>query len=138
SYFGFSKWLALLAGVGTGVLYVGLLLVLALFADLMVNRGEIPCLHNLPARERAAWRESAALPDEAEAKQTRSDHIQQALRDLALDDPRLVQLLVNEPEKLSSPEIELRRHLLWFVDLPHLLQESVGAGAAETVRQQIR
>ncbi len=138
NYFGFSKWLALLAGVGTGVLYVGLLLVLALFADLMVNRGEIPCLHNLPAKERAAWRESAALGENAGAKKARLDHITQGLKDLGVEDPRVVRLLVNDQAKLSSPENELQRHLLWFVHLPDLLQESVGDCAAEAVREKIR
>jgi ATP-binding cassette subfamily B protein len=50
-----SKWLALTASVATGLLYVGLFLVLALFADLLVNSGRIPIFQNLPALERAEF-----------------------------------------------------------------------------------
>jgi ATP-binding cassette subfamily B protein len=42
-----AKWAALAGAVGTGVLYVALLMVLGLFADLMVNRGHIPTYREL-------------------------------------------------------------------------------------------
>ena len=42
NYVPIAKWLSILCGVATAILFVGLLLVLALFADLMVNHGKIP------------------------------------------------------------------------------------------------
>ena len=39
NYHPWAKWLAHLAGAGTGLVYVALLGVLWLFADLMVSRG---------------------------------------------------------------------------------------------------
>lgn len=138
NYFPFSKWLALFAGVGTGILFVALLLVLALFTDLIVNRGEIPCLHNLPIRERNAWRESAAFPEDAEANKARIDHILQGLKELGVEDPKVAHLLVHGPAKPSAPETEFRWHLLWFVDLPELVRDSVGEDAAQMVRERVR
>src|ERR1700730_8101037 len=41
NYVPIAKWLSILCGVATAILFVGLLLVLALFADLMVNHGKI-------------------------------------------------------------------------------------------------
>jgi ATP-binding cassette, subfamily B, bacterial len=73
-----AKWLAYLAAVGTGVLYIGLLVILWLFADLMVNRGQIPFYRELsridqekfqqywqtlPAREHAANLQDLGLPE---------------------------------------------------------------------------
>ncbi|MGF1578900.1 MAG: ABC transporter ATP-binding protein [Gemmataceae bacterium] len=43
-----AKWTSVIAGVGTGLLYLGYLFVLGLFADALVNRGAIPSLRNLP------------------------------------------------------------------------------------------
>ena len=47
-----AKWAAVTCAVATGILYVLLLLVLGLFADLMVSRGRIPFYHNLPTSAR--------------------------------------------------------------------------------------
>ena len=43
-----AKWSALVAAVGTGILYVGLLFVLFLFADLVVSQGHVPAFADLP------------------------------------------------------------------------------------------
>jgi ATP-binding cassette subfamily B protein len=51
SYDRLAKWSAIVAAVWTGVLYVALLVVLGLFADLLVNRGRIPSFHDLPRVE---------------------------------------------------------------------------------------
>src|SRR5690349_17060254 len=50
-----AKWTAIGAGIGSGVLFVGLIVVLTLYADLMVNKGEIPSYSNLPQREKNAF-----------------------------------------------------------------------------------
>jgi ATP-binding cassette, subfamily B, bacterial len=73
-----AKWFAYLAAVGTGVLYLGLLVVLWLFADLMVYRGQIPFYRELSRidqekvqhfwqtlhpEERAAYLKNLGLPE---------------------------------------------------------------------------
>lgn len=47
-----AKWVALAAAVGTGILYVALLAVLALYADLMISRGEILSFRCCPATKK--------------------------------------------------------------------------------------
>src|SRR5271166_4570528 len=49
-----AKWTALVAAVGTAVLYILLLLVLGLFADLIAHRGQVPAYAELPAAQRDA------------------------------------------------------------------------------------
>jgi ATP-binding cassette subfamily B protein len=56
-----AKWAALAAAVGTAVLFTFLLLLLGLFTDLMVHRGHIPRLVDLPPRERAEFLDSRVL-----------------------------------------------------------------------------
>jgi ATP-binding cassette subfamily B protein len=64
-----GKWAALGAAIGTGVLYVALLGVLWLFADLMVHHGRLPAYRDLTDREQArlseTWGEGG--PDRTEA-----------------------------------------------------------------------
>src|SRR5262245_32308090 len=57
NYHPVAKWAALFAGVGTGVLYVVLLLLLGLFLDLTINRGDLPAYPNLSLPEQRAFRE---------------------------------------------------------------------------------
>jgi ATP-binding cassette, subfamily B, bacterial len=52
NYDSIAKWAAYLAAIGTGVLYVALLMVLWLFADLMVYRGRVPHYADLTTSER--------------------------------------------------------------------------------------
>ena len=47
-----ARWLALVGSVASGLLYVALLGMLALFVDLMVNRGAIPTFERLSLAER--------------------------------------------------------------------------------------
>src|SRR5262249_50063560 len=73
-----AKWFAYLAAAGTGLMYIGLLGVLWLFADLMVNRGQIPFFRELsrvdqekvqhfwqtlPPEERTAYLKNIGLPE---------------------------------------------------------------------------
>ena len=57
-----AKWSALTAAVGTAVTYVLLLMLLALFADLIVNRGEIPALGTLSDLDRQTFEEKWDKP----------------------------------------------------------------------------
>src|SRR5713226_4182595 len=91
-----AKWLALVGAVGTGVFFVLLLLVLALFADLMVERGEIPCFANLPVREQNSFANSLVLPENAQERKDFSQKIRQEMQELGLEDPPLVKLAASE------------------------------------------
>ncbi len=62
NYHPVAKWSALVAAVLTGVLYVLLLMVLGLFADLAINRGHIPAYQHLPSQQRATFREQWKEP----------------------------------------------------------------------------
>src|ERR1700730_2737706 len=93
NYVPVAKWLSILCGVATAILYVGLLLVLALYADLLVNRGEIPAMHNLPAREYEQFLEKISLPQDEASRKTRIDEYQQSLKKLGLEEPPWQQLV---------------------------------------------
>jgi ATP-binding cassette subfamily B protein len=51
NYHPVAEWTAYIAGVGSCLIYVALLMVLWLFADLMVSRGRLPTFHDVPMRE---------------------------------------------------------------------------------------
>lgn len=67
-----ARWAAIVAGIATGVFYVLLVLLLALFVDLLVSRGRVPNFAQLgvPEQERLleTWK---ALPEEARAQAVR-------------------------------------------------------------------
>lgn len=128
NYLPIAKWLSIVCGVATAILYVGLLVVLALFVDLLVNRGEIPAVHNLPMREYNAFLATLAQPLEDKA-------LQQELKDLGLEDPTWKSLVTVETDK--ARDVDLRRHLLWFLKLPGLFKDAVGDNAAKMVRERI-
>jgi ATP-binding cassette, subfamily B, bacterial len=52
NYHPVAKWSSMACALGTAVFYVLLLMLLGLYADLMVNRGQIPALYNLSAADR--------------------------------------------------------------------------------------
>ncbi len=137
NYHPVAKWSALVSAVGTGLLFVGLLIVLALFADLMVNRGEIPCLANLSPRERDAFdgRQqqgmSPAVPAYAKFLGMEDSAAGQAVR-AAADDAKLS----NRDRDLRDRD--LRRKFLWIVDVCAFLEAEVGPEAAAAVKEQVR
>ena len=131
-----AKWLSMISGVGTAILYVVLLIVLALFADLLVNQGAIPAFHHLPVRQYNQYFASITLPEDAAARKARVEELQQRLKEIGLGQPPWAQLVTQESGKRR--ELELRRHVLWFAELPELLRESVGDGAAEQARDSIK
>jgi ABC-type multidrug transport system fused ATPase/permease subunit len=62
-----AKWCAHLAAVGTGLVYVVLLVLLWLFADLMVSRGRLPTFAELTPKEQEVFRAEVARSDIANA-----------------------------------------------------------------------
>src|SRR5262249_17614881 len=137
NYLSVAKWLALGCGMATAVLYVALLLVLSLFADLMVNRGEIPALHNLPTRGYTSALASMSLPEDDKDRKTTIGGWQKSLKDLGVDDQRLADLLAESSPKLER-DAELRQHLIWFLQLPKLIEDNVGPSAAEAVGAAVK
>ncbi|MCI0379218.1 MAG: ABC transporter ATP-binding protein/permease [Gemmataceae bacterium] len=133
-----AKWGAFACGIGAAVLFVVLLMLLALFADMAVHRGEIPSFSNLPARERSRFVAGLALPENAEALEERNAYIRKALAELQIDDPAVVQLAQTPNGQLTEPDREFQRHLLWFAELPAFLRDAVSDRAGDMVRDQLR
>lgn len=134
-YYPTAKWLALGAACAAGLLYVALLLVLGLFTDLLVNRGEVPCFANLPYREQSYFltqlqNENLSVPFQK---------IDEALKAFGINDPTLIDLArLQPPAALSMRQQELRKQLLWFVHLTGALDETIGTEAGAAVRERIR
>src|SRR5207237_506540 len=64
-----AQWTAILTGVTTALLYAALILLLALFVDLLVTRGRIPNFAQLSvAEQRAVLSEWSALPEPERAR----------------------------------------------------------------------
>jgi ABC-type multidrug transport system fused ATPase/permease subunit len=119
-----AKWSALAAAVGTGVLYVALLVILGLFADLMVNRGQIPSFHDLSTGAQGAQESFFAGWESLEATPR-----QEYLRRLRLDEGKIKRLSTANPRTLPQPDLEL----LWRSQVCHQLQDQVSAAAASLV-----
>jgi ATP-binding cassette subfamily B protein len=118
-----AKWLALGSAVGTGVLYVALLGVLALFLDLIVSRGEIPAFQSLPLSSKDNLYQ---LWDGLEPE-TRKLWLQQI--ETGQDIQRLA---TANPRTLSAKDQEL----IWRAYLCDLLSRRVSARAAAAVKAE--
>src|SRR4051812_13390761 len=86
SYNPLAKWTSLVASVGTGVLYVVLLLLLALFADLTVYRGQIPAYGDLPAWAKLVFQDTLTIATEGEVRTAQLDRFRAGLKDLGITD----------------------------------------------------
>jgi len=123
-----ARWVAVASGVGMAVLYVALLTVLWLFADLMVHRGAVPNLDELPPQD---WQHFAsqwsAIPQTHPADPNRKD----LLEAVGADEATAESLAAVEPlAPTTSPH---DRHLIWRAYVPYLLNREVGAGAGQLV-----
>jgi ATP-binding cassette subfamily B protein len=120
-----AKWLAILSAVLAGVIYLQLLVVLGLFTDLLIYRGQVPSYAELlPSEVDRFYREWGELPQPAR---------QQALEALALDAKGSAALSADELGKLTPSEQER----LWRVYVFQLLRERVDEAAAEAYRQSV-
>lgn len=118
SYDPVGKWTALLAAFGTGVLYVALLGVLGLFADLAVSRGRIPAYRDLlvSEQERFQYQWQELTPEEARRV---------LLVGAGVDEKVAGELAQTPFERLTAPE----QGLAWRAYLHHLLSTRVGPAA---------
>src|SRR5262245_22195593 len=118
-----AKWSALLAAVGTGVLYVGLLVVLGLFADLLINRGQIPAYRDLTPHQQEEFQTEW---------QSREDR-RQVLADFGIQGEDLAKLDTNDFDRLSPKD----KNRCWQAHVYELLRDRVDDYAAETYKDQV-
>ncbi|HEV8062560.1 MAG TPA: ABC transporter ATP-binding protein, partial [Gemmataceae bacterium] len=112
-----ALWLAHASALASGVLYVALLVLLGLFADLVISRGQIPSFRDLPHQDQANL---SALP----AAEVR-DYL------LAIGVPVAdAERVANEPSKRTPRENEL----LWRGYVAQLFKERVSPAAGEAFR----
>jgi ATP-binding cassette subfamily B protein len=114
-----AKWAAVTAAIATGVLYLLLLFILGLFADLVVSRGRIPTYRELPAPARdffhTTWAESSEEEREA------------WLSKLGIDSSSAHALAgKSDPAAMSAVDQEL----IWRARTYHVLEERVNTRAA--------
>jgi ATP-binding cassette subfamily B protein len=122
-----AKWSALVAGVGVGLLYVALLVVLFLFADLMVHRGEVPSYRHLDRSDQDKFQEYwRGLAPEDRAVQ---------LLDVGIDPQTVSEWApVNDTADKGSAVLSL----LWRAHVFRLLRDKVGGTAASLVLPSYR
>lgn len=133
-YLPLAKWTSLVASIATGVLFAALLVVVALFVDLLDSQGEIPPLERLPLPVQQRF--GAGLPetDEPESAASLKDRLQKSL-DLA-GDAWWAQSWDDEIKTLAKTE-QSRRNLQWLIHLPALVEAEVGVNAAIQVREAL-
>src|SRR5207247_2949153 len=85
NYLPLAKWSALVASVGAGVLFVGLLTVLALFADLMINRGQLPAFPQLLSRAQRNYLQRDHARAVAQSNMPLEAHLRQRFESLWKD-----------------------------------------------------
>jgi ATP-binding cassette, subfamily B, bacterial len=117
-----AKWTAHAAAAGTGVVYVALLVVLWLFTDLLVYRGQLPAYHSLTPLQRSRfYREWNQLPVEERHKRL------EALGYLSKSFiQRWSEAQVEEPDA-SSETVRADLRYLWYAQVRHILLTRLGA-----------
>ena len=122
NYSAVAKWLALTTAVATGVLYVALLVVLGLFADLIVSRGEIPLFRNLSRGEQDSFLQYwNSIDPEQRAGQ---------LAAIGLEAKNAQQLATGTPVSTREQELAWRSYIY------HILDSRVRPAAAALVKGQ--
>ncbi len=111
NYHPVAKWVAIASSVATAVLFFVLILILALYVDIVVNRGELPSLFQVPVEQREAFYAEFTLGADAEAANARKQQVHETLQGLNLD-AELQRWFAGQPVK-SLPYRE--RALLWYV-----------------------
>jgi ATP-binding cassette subfamily B protein len=131
-----AKWLAHAAAACTGLVYVALLAVLWLFADLMVYRGHLPSFHDLPLSVqgdyRKAWKELSESDRETFLKRTlpKDEEGEAPGRGNGdLDKEAIEKLAKEDPSSDSAPPALLNAY--WRAEMASLLEQHVGQKAAD-------
>jgi ATP-binding cassette subfamily B protein len=133
SYHPVARWLAVAASSVTAIFFFGLILLLALYVDLIVNRGELPSFWQASPAQRQALREGVPLPDETEAASNATHRARETLKELNLSEADLKRWFAGDR---ALPDRELA--LLWYVSAIHYLHDNVGPEAGTRVLEQFR
>jgi ATP-binding cassette, subfamily B, bacterial len=115
-----AKWTALIAAIGSGVLYVALLVILGLFTDLVISRGNIPAFGDLSLSNREAFRQDwKSLPPDEQL------NLLQAIGVPARDIEGL------EPA-VREGNLE-QQDVLWLAEVRHVLEQQVSEAAGSVI-----
>jgi ATP-binding cassette subfamily B protein len=115
-----AKWTALVAAIGSGVLYVALLVLLGLFTDLIVSRGAIPAFRDLaPSDQRAFEQDWSSLGPQRQRQLVQELGLQVQDIDRAMEAGARGGLAQNEA--------------LWLAEVRHVLALRAN-GAADLIR----
>jgi ATP-binding cassette, subfamily B, bacterial len=125
NYNSYAKWMAILAAVGTGLVFLALLVILWFFADLVVYRGAIPSFSELSLAERAVFLKKWQEEDKGES-----------LKALGLPSQasRLEELTTSE----SRQPLPREEEMLWRFQLYGFLRDTVGGKAGAQVLPTFR
>jgi ATP-binding cassette subfamily B protein len=136
SYKPVAKWTALTAGVVSGVLYVALLVVLSLFVDLMVNRGQIPSFQTLAPKEQDTFQKTVARPlaELGDDREQEEEQRRSRLEALGIDKKPAGELAKQDFGQLGPIEQEL----VWRSHVYDILRRRVNANAAVLVLPAFR
>jgi ATP-binding cassette, subfamily B, bacterial len=121
NYYPTAKWTSLAAGFGSAIVYVSLLGILWLFADLMISRGHLPDSHDLTSPQHEAFQhEWEALSPEA-----RKERLE------AVGDPNAAKLseLSVADLSLDKPADKDAYDRVWRAELGQILKDRVGESA---------
>jgi ATP-binding cassette subfamily B protein len=130
-----AEGVAISSSVLTALLFFGLILLLALFVDLVVNRGEVPNYLEAPPAQRTAFHQDMTLPEEADLAVPLKQRAARTLEKLGLTDAELRRWFAGDAvEQLSYRE----RALLWYVDVAHDLNDAVGPEASDRLLEGVR
>ena len=132
NYAATAKWTALLASAASGVVYVLLIGMLALFIDLLVSQGQIPTFHQLPIAQQnrfpAAWH---ALENERRIE---------ALKHLNLTDKEIARIVAADAPTTLSDKSELtflEQEIRWRAFVWDYLKTHVHEEAASTYQPKL-
>lgn len=124
-YVGYSrtnKWLAMLAAGFSGASYILLLLLLALFVDLLVSRGQIPTYASLTEAQRIRFREDWNNLD--------PDQRLQAIKALPIPEAQWQSLSGPVDKDTDTQSVRWKAFVGW------LLQRRCGTNAADAYRER--
>jgi ATP-binding cassette, subfamily B, bacterial len=130
-----AKWFSILSSIGTAILYLGLIVLLGLFIDLLVDRGEIPSFYQLSEHERQLFLSENTLPEDNDKRAEHIKSVKAELEKLGFDP---IQLRSWEKGESIDKWTAHEKALLWWAKLPDLLAQQAGDDAADTVRKRIR
>jgi ATP-binding cassette, subfamily B, bacterial len=135
NYHAAAKWLSISSSLGTAVLYLALVGALALYIDLVVERGELPSFHHLSIQEQQRFLNEIALPTEQGERAKRVQQVHAEMKALGFDGSLVREWAEGEAVEKWSPNVAT---LLWWAELPQFLEGRVGPLAAEKARGAIK